>query len=214
MYALYVGIGFLLVLAFLLVQFKPAAGAGVGAEHFTIAAVHPTLSPACTDRNADAQKLLARFAQVPETDADASELRLLLSKLCCMDADITSPAAGLIRTQPLQFRTSTDMDVASSIVGRCHAKALQDRDVDLILEKFSKRGHELVSHLCVGADAVAAAAELDAVLSRLRWAMTNFCRQERPHMDRPVGPRDPGFWEPEETADLSQYQGISAAPKA
>lgn len=207
MYALYAGIIALLVIAFLLIQYRPATAL----EHFTTVAVDPRLSPACTERSADAQKLLARFASVPETDADASELRLLVSKLCCMEADIATPAAGLIRTIPLQFRTSSDMDVASSIVGRCRAGAIQQRDIDLILDKFSARGNELVKRLCAG-DA-AAIAEFDKVLGRLRWAMTSFCLKPTPTMDKPIGARDMGFWEPDSVADLSQYQGISAEPK-
>jgi len=32
-------------------------------------------------------------------------------------------------------------------------------------------------------------------------------------MDKPVGARDMGFWEPDTVADLSQYQGVSAVTK-
>lgn len=207
MYTLYAGLAALLVIAFLLIQYRPTSGV----EHFTTVAVDPRLSPACTERSADAQKLLARFAAFPETDTDASELRLLISKICCMEADIATPAAGLIRTIPLQFRTSTDMDVASTIVGRCRAGAIQQRDIDLILDKFSKRGHELVNRLCASeGDAII---EFDKVLGRLRWAMTSFCLKPTPSMDKPIGARDMGFWEPDSVADLSQYQGISATPK-
>jgi hypothetical protein len=229
MWSLVVGVGFLFVLALLLVQFKPAAvgeafaqprmGSGLslnspmGYEGFTVVAVDPVRSPACTARSPDAQSLLARFATVPESDPDAAELRLLVSKLCCMEADISSPAAGMIRTlQANQFRTSSDMDMASNIVARCRSHAVTARDVDLILDKFSARGHELIGRLCVGADQSAGAAELDKVLSRLRWAMTSFCVVPAPTMDRPSGPRDMGFWEPE-SADLRQYEGVSAEPK-
>lgn len=221
MYALYAGIAALLIIAFLLIQYQPVGGIEGftdaaarkrgSVERFTTVAVDPRLSPACTERSAAAQKLLARFAAVPEADPDASELRLLISKLCCMEADIATPAAGLIRTISLQFRTSSDMDVASSIVGRCRAGAIQQRDIDLILDKFNKRGHELVKRLC--ADDAEAAKELDKILGQLRWAMTSFCLKPTPSMDKPIGARDMGFWEPDSVADLSQYQGISADPK-
>lgn len=220
MYTLYVGLGFLLFLAVLLIQYRPTRTEEFTdalhpfnlniREGFTTVAIDPRLSPACTARSADAQKLLVRFASIPESDADASELRLLISKLCCMEADIATPAAGVINTISLQFRTSSDMDVASSIVGRCRAGAMQQRDIDLILDKFSARGHELVGRLCSGPDA---SAELDKILGRLRWAMTSFCLKPTPSMDKPIGARDMGFWEPDSVADLSQYQGVSAAPK-
>jgi hypothetical protein len=206
MYNLYIGLGFLVALALLLIHFHPAATM----EGFSLAGVDPVRSPACTQRSADAQKLLARFADVPQEDGDAAELRLLLSKLCCMEADISSPAAGVIRTIPLQFRTSHDMDVASTLVSRCQKGATNARDVDLVIEKFTVRGHALVTGLC---DEPEAHAEFERVVSRLRWAMTTFCIPAQPSMDRPVGPRDVGFYETESVAELSQYQGISAAPK-
>lgn len=206
MYNLYIGLGFLVALALLLIHFRPSA-----VEGFSLAGVDPVRSPACTQRSADAQKLLARIAAVPQEDADAAELRLLLSKLCCMEADISSPAAGIIQTIPLQFRTSHDMDVASSIVSRCQKGAVNARDVDLVIEKFTVRGHDLVKRLC--GEEPEAHAEFERVVSRLRWAMTSFCIPKQPTMDRPAGPRDMGFWETESVAELSQYQGISAAPK-
>jgi hypothetical protein len=43
--------------------------------------------------------------------------------------------------------------------------------------------------------------------------MTNVCLKEQPSMDKPAGPRDPGYWESDEVAELAQYQGISSAPK-
>ena len=61
-----------------------------------------------------------------------------------------------------------------------------------------------------GADA---GAELDKILGRLRWAMTSFCLKPTPSMDKPIGARDMGFWEPDSVAGLSQYQGVSATPK-
>lgn len=209
MYNLYIGLGFLIVLALMLVHFRPA----MVNEGFSVAAVDPVLSPACTQRSADAQKLLGRIASVPKTDTDAEELRLLLSKLCCMEADISSPAGGIVRCIPFQFRTTHDMDVASTIVSRCQKNAINNRDIDLILDKFATRGHELVKRLCVGPDAAEAAAEFDKVVGRLRWAMTSFCLTPQPSMDKPAGPRDVGFWESDTVAALSQYQGVSAQPK-
>ena len=206
MYNLYISLGFLVILALLLVHFRPAM---VG-EGFSVAAVDPVLSPACTQRSADAQKLLGRIASVPQSDPDAAELRLLLSKLCCMEADISSPASGIVRCIPLQYRTTHDMDVASSIVSRCQKNAINSRDIDLILDKFSTRGRELVKRLCVDSEATT---EFDNVVGRLRWAMTSFCLTPQPSMDKPTGPRDVGFWESDDVAALSQYQGVSAQPK-
>jgi hypothetical protein len=195
----------LLVVALLLVHYRPASASSV--EGFALAAVNPLLVPACVERSTAAQKLLARFGS-SETSS-ASELRLLVSKLCCLEADIATPAAGLIRTLPLQFRTDTDMEAASSTVTRCRAGAIPKRDVELMTEKFAKRGAALVREVLGSCSE--AQAEFAEVLARTTQAL-NTCQIAAPTMDRPAGPRDPGFWTPHDVADLSSYQGISASP--
>jgi hypothetical protein len=195
----------LLILALLLVHYRPAAPLEEG---FALAAVNPLLVPACVERSTAAQKLLARFGS-SET-ASAAELRLLVSKLCCLEADIATPAAGLIRTLPLQFRTDTDMEAASTTVTRCRAGAIPKRDVELMSEKFAKRGAALVREV-LGGDCGEAQQEFAEVLARTTQAL-NTCLTPAPSMDRPAGPRDPGFWTPHDVADLSTYQGISASP--
>jgi hypothetical protein len=188
---------------------SPAFGAEVGSEieGFTSVVIHPTRMPECVARSTDAQALLARIANVEGDEAD--ELRLLVSKICCMEADIAAPSAGKYRTQHIQFRTSHDLEPPSSLVGRCLRNAVNKRDIELIVEKFASRGHVLVKNLCTDASA---SKELDAVVARLQMAMMSFCLKESPVMDRPGGPRDPGFWESED-ADLPQYQGVSGQPR-
>jgi hypothetical protein len=226
--ALVIGV-FLIVLGLMLVHWHPkmlpgvetfadATGATSGKktaekelkEGFAAVAVDPARVPACVARSAPAQALLARFASIPTSDDAAEELRLLVSKLCCIEADIKTPAAGVYRTATLQFRTSHDMEPASTLVGRCLAGAVQPRDVVLIMDKFNKRGGELIKSVLGGCPE--AAAEFAAVSNTTRAALASCCRPA-PTMDHPLGARDLGFWEPERVADLSQYQGISAAPK-
>jgi len=210
MYNTYILAGVLVVLAVLLVNYRPE---GFTNERFAVRAVDPIRMPECVSRSTDAQKLLARIAEVPETNDTAAELRLLVSKLCCMEADIMAPSAGTYRTMNLQFRTSEDMEPPSTIVGRCLRNAVNKRDIELIIEKYAGRGHQLVRELCVGDDLPAALAEFDKVVANLQFAMTSFCLMKQPSMDKPIGARDMGFWEPNNVAVLSQYQGISAVPK-
>jgi hypothetical protein len=130
-----------------------------------------------------------------------------------MEADIASPSAGVYRTMNFQFRTSEDTEPASTIVGRCLRNATNKRDIEIIVEKFKARGHVLIRQLCKGDDIAEGEKEYDAVIARLLFAMTSFCLGKQPSMDRPIGARDMGFWEPEEVSELSQYQGISSSPK-
>ena len=200
----------LLIFVSSMILYRPAGSEPVGVEGFTTTAVHPTRVPECVARSTDAQSLLARVAAASGDAAD--ELRLLVSKVCCMEADIATPSAGRYRTLHMQFRTSHDLEPPSSLVGRCLQNAVNARDIELIVEKFKTRGHVLIKAVCVGADEAAAHTELDNVIVRLEMAMTSFCVGKSPVMDRPAGPRDVGFWDPEES-DLPQYQGISAQPR-
>lgn len=204
MYSTYFVVAALLVVAWLLVLYKPRA-----TEGFATVAVHPTLVPDCVARSTTAQSLLARMSSA--TGDDAEEFRLLVAKLCCLEADISAPyATGAMRTQQMQFRTSQDMEPATAFVGRCLRGAVTQRDIDLAIEKLEGRGSTLLKQLGCDADSEK---EFADVVASTRLAMVNFCLKPQPTMDRPTGPRDVGFWEPTNVADLSQYQGISAEPK-
>ena len=203
MYNTYLVAVFLILLAGLLVHYRPKNIEG-------FASVNPLLMPECVSRSTDAQSLLVRL---PASGEDADELRQLVSKVCCMEADIAAPSAGVYRTMHAQFRTSQDMEPPATIVGRCLRNAVNKRDIDLIVEKYAQRGRALIRKICMGSDLNLALGEWDGVITRLQLAMFSFCLKEQPVMDRPLGVRDMGFWEPETVADLSQYQGVSAVPK-
>ena len=188
------------------------------AEGFAVAAVNSILAPACTERSTQAQSLLQRIATADENkslgnEGNKEELRLLLSKLCCLEADLITPAAGAYRTLPLQFRTSHDTDAASTLVGRCFRNALRQRDIDIIVEKFQVRGLELVSNLVEPSEVAKAKEEFMTVINRVKAAFQTTCLTYKPQLDAPEGPRDVGFWEPKSATGLAQYQGISAVPK-
>ena len=206
MYNTLILVATLFVLALMLVHFKPMKSQSEG---FANAAVDPILSPACTQRSPAAQRILASIAHLPETDEGAAELRLLLSKLTCIEADVSTAGAGTYRTLKLQFRTSHDMEPATSVVSRCLRNAVRQRDIDLIMDKFEKRGKLLIRSRCPSEENLAA---FDEVVAATRLSMVSFCLGDQPSMDKPAGARDPGFWEPEDT-DLRQYEGISAMPK-
>jgi hypothetical protein len=216
MYSIWFLLGILLVLALLLVHYKPTQVEGFaphsrGLEGFATAAVDPTRMVACAERSTSAQSLLARFSDIPTTDDNAEELRLLISKLCCLEADVSAPVPGLLRTHSLQFRTSQDTEAPASIVSRCVRGALQQRDIEIIVEKYEARGHELIDGILGGCQE--AHGEFTEIVAKTRTSMVTFCMKPQPQMDRPSGPRDVGYWETDSTAELIQYQGISAAPK-
>lgn len=193
---------FLVVLALLLVHYRPSK-----VEGFAVAAVDPIRMPACAERSPAAQRILAAIAHYPESDEGAAEIRLLLSKLCCMEADVSTAGAGVYRTLPLQFRTSHDMEPPTTFVGRCLRNAVRQRDIDLVMDKFEKRGRALIRSRCPESRK-----DFDEVIASTRLAFVSFCLGDQPSMDKPMGARDVGFWAPEDT-DLMQYQGVSSSPK-
>ena len=197
MTSVYVLIGFLFVLAFLLINYKQEVKEG-----FASAAVSTNM-PACVERSVSAQRILASLRS---TDDPSTELRLLISKLCCMEADITM-GSGSTRTMALQFRTSHDAEVPSTFVNRCLRNAVRQRDIDIVIEKYQNRGRILMTAL-----APQLMSDFDNVVNQTRLAMVSFCLVKQPTMDSPAGPRDMGYWADPET-DLRQYEGISSAPK-
>ena len=188
----------LLMLAFYMPQTP------MGYEGFAVAAVDELLVPACVARSAPAQQLLAKIADYPregpsKMDAAAAELRLLVSKLCCIEADIATPAAGIYRTRDLQFRTSEDLEPAMTFVGRCQRGAVSQRDIDLAIDKFSARGKELIRTLGCGSQ------EFEQVVAQTRLSMMQFCKPTAGSV------QNAGDWEPQNVSALSQYMGFSAS---
>jgi len=216
MYNTWILVATLVVLCLMLAHYKPVEGFQVR-ESFNIpppfnmregfTAVDEKLMPACTERSPAAQRILFDLARYPTTDEGAEELRLLLSKLCCIDADISTSGAGVYRTLALQFRTSHDMEPPTSFVGRCLNNAVRQRDIDLVMDKFEKRGRALIKSRCPASET-----DFDEVIAMTRLSMISFCLGDQPSMDKPMGARDPGFWSPSNT-DIRQYEGISASPK-
>lgn len=184
-------------------------------EGFAVAAVDPGRMPACVERSTAAQSLLARFADIPNTNEDAEELRLLVSKLCCISADITAPTAGMIRTVHLQFRTSHDLEPASTTVGRCLGHSLPLRDIELAQEKYLSRGKVLINNLLSehgnANEKINVMNEFESVVN-LAISAFKSCAPTPPVMDHPSGVRDMGYWESSDVANLSAYKGISASP--
>lgn len=199
----------LCIVAILLIHYKvPSAPEPYSVEGFAVAAVDSERMPACVNRSLAAQKLLE---QIPTQGDDADEFRLLVSKLCCIEADIATPVPGNYRTLPLQFRTSHDMEPPSTFVSSCLRNAVRQRDIDLVMEKYATRGRTLLKKFGYHPDSEAAANFAD-VLAQTNAAMTTVCLAgQTTSMDKPSNVRDVGFWESLNVSNLMNYQGISAS---
>lgn len=183
-------------------------------EGFTTIALSRETFPKCFVRSPDAQELLnhLRIAQKgmpPASDAGMAyeELSMILQKVLCMDADITSLGAGVYSTYSLPFNTLHDMEPVGSFVGRCLKNAIKSRDVELTFGKLQYRGNQLIATLCGNDQSMGTALTLfDSILANAKKNIAGVCLKEHATMDIPAGVRDPGYYTPPELTQLSAYQ--------
>lgn len=170
-------------------------------ENFSSPAISPN-DPTCVKRNTDAQALLRMFPQCdsdyksPSEDAlNRVELKLILNKLTCLDADVTNSGVAGYNTLQLQFNTSHDTEPITNFVGRCLNGGARTRDIDIIMAKYESRGNELIASLArrLKVDPRPAFNKFRNVLSVTNSSLINNCKMKRASLDIPAGVRDPGY---------------------
>jgi hypothetical protein len=185
-------------------------------EGFSTIALDPKTFPSCVARDVDAQALLtslyAKVKSAPPASAGAEafdEFRLIVQKLLCMDADITSLGAGEYASLLLPFNTHHDMEPVGTFVGRCLKNAVKERDIDLTLGKLQDRGEELLKILCPSNKDDKEIFE--GIVERTKTNISRVCLKEHASMDIPASVRDPGYYAPPELVQYGVYQ--NTAPK-
>jgi hypothetical protein len=182
-------------------------------EPFASPAVAP-FQPKCTQRNADAQVLLRLFppcpdeSKAPTEDAtDRAELSLILNKLTCLDADVNSNGVKGYNTMSLQYNTSHDQEPLGSFVGRCLNNGIRQRDIELLAEKYEKRGKTLITQIATrqGIDGKSALETYETVIKTTIKSLTTHCLAQRSSLDTPYGPRDPGYAIPYSVSALAPF---------
>ena len=200
---------FFIVLAIgIFLYFRPA----FISEGFATVALDGESMPKCFLRDAAAQNLLARFqglkisAPNSESGEDYDEFKTLLQKILCIDADITGSGAGPYSTYQLPFVTAHDIEPAASFVNRCIRNAVRPRDVEIAMDKFETRGHELIKSMCFDeASQKSAALQYHDIMMRVTRNITSKCLQEKATLDIPAGVRDPGYYLPQKVEELHTY---------
>ncbi len=210
-------VGLILVVTFLYVFPRYLSYGPEKTEGFSTIALNDIDFPSCLARDYDAQKLLSSLKTATKGHADSStaamayqELSLIVQKLLCMDADITSLGAGVYASLRLPFNTQHDMEQVGTFVGRCLKNAVKERDIELTLGKLQDRGTALIAALCHTSKSKAEAVTLfDGVVKRTKANITKVCLKEHASMDVPAGMRDPGYYIPEDVATLGPYQNTA-----
>jgi hypothetical protein len=210
----YIAIVFLLLIAMFLYLFPRYFSHGPAkTEGFSTIALNTKDFPDCLARDYKAQELLSKLKSTAASNTNAAmayeELGLIVSKLLCMDADITSYGAGVYSSLRLPFNTQHDMEPVGTFVGRCLKNAVKERDISLTLGKLQDRGTVLVNTLCSGVTKGEALTLFDGVVKRTEANITKVCLKEHASMDIPAGVRDPGYFLPGDVAALGPYQNTA-----
>ena len=114
--------------------------------------------PKCLQNSSEAAQLYAAFngrLKAPGVDSGSDDFReftQLLSKLVCLKKDVSSSSGLVDATRYPDYATTSDIEPVQETASRCLAKTIPQRDIDLIFDKWNKRGQELILHLCTAAN--------------------------------------------------------------
>ena len=178
-------------------------------------------SPDCLRSSSEGSALIAMFSnrkmKADEDDdgnnsADLRELTQIVSKLSCFKKDLVSPSYIVEATRYQQFVTMHDIEPIAETTGRCFAKTISPRDLEIAFDKWSSRGELLVRRLSsaeqLGAQEVESAQGLfRAVIRDVKDIARGACLQGEPMIAGKPGPRDPHPFEDPELVELGTYTG-------
>lgn len=181
-------------------------------EGFATLALDNETMPKCLLRDAGAQNFLAQFQAFGVTSPNSTqgesyaELKLIVQKLLCMDADITGSAAGPYSTYSLPFATAHDLEPLANFVGRCTRHTVRSKDIEMTMDKFESRGLELINTLCFDEpQRKAASSQFHSIVERVTRNISRACLTEKASLDIPAGVRDPGYYTPSELQSLGSF---------
>jgi hypothetical protein len=190
---------------------EKAKSTGPITEGFYGGAARGAGTPDCLRTSSEAAALVALF----KNDGRDSyrELNTLMGKLACFKKDLLSPSYMVDATRGQEFVTMHDIEPVAETTGRCFAKTISPRDLELSLDKWSHRGELLVKRL--SASQMVSPAEADKaeelfriVVRDLRDVARSSCLSGEPTIAGKPGPRDPHPYEMPSLKDLGTYYGF------
>jgi hypothetical protein len=170
----------------------------------------------CGQSSSDATSLYTLLSNKTLTTEDGAddlrELNLLLGKLCCLKRDLLAPGSLVSATRGEPFSTSHDMEPTSETVARCFAKTVPKRDLELIVEKWSKRSNMLVRRICTAysltdSEVKTAVQLLGKVLADISDILMTVCLKGSVTIAGEAGPRMVHGVEPTGNSALGDYKG-------
>ena len=170
--------------------------------------------PDCLRSSAEGAELIGMFQgeSLEEGPDDLRELTQIVSKLSCFKKDLVSPAHIVEATRYQQFVSSHDIEPIAEITGRCFAKVIPPRDLEIAFDKWSERGDMLLRRLCAAYGFSSAkydrAEKLYKTLLRdVKDIARGACLQGEPSIASKPGPRDPHPYEDPSLVEFGSYNG-------
>jgi len=184
-------------------------------ESFTIPKrtfITPPASCLSADASAILQTFSGRTSITEEGNEDLLEMKNLLNKLSCFQKDLASSKFAVNATLRQPFITSHDIEPISETTGRCFAKTLPPRDLDMAMDKWITRGSFLILRLCSSfslKDSEASKLEesFQACMRTIYDLAREKCLQQEPLDVSKRGPRDPHPFSVKTDAMIGEYTG-------
>jgi len=126
------------------------------------------------------------------------ELDVLFQKIEAIEADVQEGTGRVYKSIAIPYSTEQDVEPAAVLVGRCHKKAIRQRDIELATDRYKIRGEQLIKALSDYHPQYAESTRstLRSNIESLKATMLNKCLKDQPRLDVPDGVRDPAFYEP------------------
>jgi hypothetical protein len=173
-------------------------------------------SPDCLRSSAEGAELIAMFSNresgFEEGSDDLRELTQIASKLSCFKKDLVSPSYIVEATRYQQFVTMHDIEPIAETTGRCFAKTISPRDLELAFDKWNTRGELLIRRLCTSyrlsmEEVNKAQALFRAFIRDVKDIARGSCLQGEPKIAGKPGPRDAHPYEAPGLMNLGEYSG-------
>lgn len=171
-------------------------------------------SPDCLRTSSEGSQLIALFSNRPssfeEGSDDLRELTQLVGKLSCFKKDLVSPSYIVDATRSQQFVTMHDIEPIAETTGRCFAKTVSPRDLELAFDKWTNRGELLIRRLCTSyrlseKEVIMTQTLFQTFIRDVKDIARGACLQGEPMIAGKPGPRDPHPYE--KPSDLGDYTG-------
>jgi hypothetical protein len=168
----------------------------------------------CGQESAEASALADMFSgrssSTEEGEADLTELKVILSKMCCMKHDLMSVSQVVQATLYLPYNNTHDRENISDTVARCFTKGIPPRDLNITFATWKDRGLFLLARLCTSYKFSPSEVETSRGYFMGCWTdvfsiAKSVCTP--PQKIVPGSPRDPKGLAPTKIKDLGTYKG-------